>query len=65
LSFFQVQPVHVEKTANKFLNMEQRAMSSDQQSEKPAPIVAAETPSGDPPPTVPESADVVIIGEKQ
>lgn len=40
-------------------------MSSEQQSEEPAPIVAAEAPSAEPPPRVPESADVVIIGQKE
>jgi hypothetical protein len=55
----------MEKTANKFLKVEQRALSSEQQSKEPAPIVAAEAPTAEPPSRVPESADVVIIGEKQ
>jgi hypothetical protein len=45
--------------------MEQRAVSSQHQSEEPTLIVAAEAPTAEPPPRVPESADVVIIGEKQ
>jgi hypothetical protein len=44
--------------------MDHRALSSGQQSEEPAPIVAAEAPHVDPPPHVPESADVVIMGKK-
>jgi hypothetical protein len=54
----------MEKTSNKFWNVEQHALSSEQSSEEPALIIAAEAPNIQPPPRVPESADVVIIGEK-
>jgi hypothetical protein len=43
--------------------MDQRTLSSEQQSEGPAPIVAAESPHVETPPRVPETADVVIMGE--
>lgn len=38
-------------------------MSSEQQSEETAPIIAAEAPHVEPPSQVPESADVVIMGK--
>jgi hypothetical protein len=53
----------VEKASKKILRMDHRALSSEQQSEEPAPIVAAEAPHVEPPPQVPESADVVIMGK--
>jgi hypothetical protein len=53
----------VEKVSKQILRMDHCASSSEQQSEEPAPIVAAEAPHVEPPPQVPESADVVIMGK--
>jgi hypothetical protein len=53
----------VEKASKKIPRMDHRTLSSEQQSEEPAPIVVAEAPHVEPPPKVPESADVVIMGK--
>jgi hypothetical protein len=53
----------VEKARKKFLKMDYRTFSSEQQSEELAQIVAAESPHVAPPPRIPETADVVIMGK--
>jgi hypothetical protein len=53
----------MEKASKKILRMDHRALSSEQQSEEPAPIIAAEAPHVETPPQVPESAEVVIVGK--
>lgn len=58
----KVRPVHIEKTNNRIQRLDQRPFASEQNSEQAAPIVAAESLHVEPPPSVPESADVVIIG---
>lgn len=53
----------MEKARQKLLRLDQRTLSSEQQPEEPAPIVAAESPHVEPPPRIPETADVVIMGK--
>jgi hypothetical protein len=53
----------VQKASKKILKLNHRTLSSEQQSGEPAPIIVAEAPHVEPPPQVPESADVVIMGK--
>lgn len=53
----------MEKASKNIHRMDHRALSSEQQSEETAPIIAAEAPHVEPPSQVPESADVVIMGK--